>query len=63
MKVIIEIEKEEDLEKIKKAFTGEIITIVKTQKERRNILESIFKKYNIKLPENFKINREEIHAR
>ena len=43
MKVIIEIEKDEDLEKVKKAFQGENITIVKTQKEkgkRSNLFES-----------------------
>jgi len=41
MKVIIEID--EDLEKVKKAFQGENITIVKTQKEkgkRSNLFES-----------------------
>lgn len=64
MKVIIEIEKEEDLNKIKKIFKKEKITVVNTQAERKNLLlESLFKKYNIKLPKNFKLNREEIHAR
>ncbi|HAK89489.1 MAG: hypothetical protein A2077_04520 [Nitrospirae bacterium GWC2_46_6] len=63
MKVIIEIEKDEELEKIKKSFKGEKITVVKTQKERKKILESIFKRYNVKLPANYKFNREEIHAR
>ncbi len=63
MKVIIEIEKDEELEKVKKAFKGEAITIIKTQKERKKILESIFKKYNVSLPKNYKFNREAIHAR
>lgn len=64
MKVIIEIEKEEDLNKIKKIFKKENITVVNTQAERKNLLlEDLFKKYNIKLPNNFKLNREEIHAR
>lgn len=63
MKIIIEIEKDEEFEKIKKALKGESITVVKKQKERKKILESIFKKYHVKLPANYKFNREEIHAR
>lgn len=63
MKIIIEIEKDEEFEKIKKALKGESITVVKKQKERKKILESIFKKYRVKLPANYKFNREEIHAR
>jgi CO dehydrogenase/acetyl-CoA synthase epsilon subunit len=63
MKVIIEIEKDEELEIVKKAFKGKSITIVRTQKERRKFLDAIFKKYKIKLPKNYKFNREEIHAR
>ncbi len=41
MKVIIEIEKDEDLEKVKKAFQGENITIVKTQKEKKKLLDPV----------------------
>lgn len=63
MKVIIEIEKDEELEMVKKAFKGKSITIVRTQKERRKLLDAIFKKYRVKLPRNYKFNREEIHAR
>ncbi|HBI23222.1 MAG: hypothetical protein A2Y48_08435 [Nitrospirae bacterium RIFCSPLOW2_12_42_9] len=63
MKVIIEIEKDEEFEKIKKALKGEAITIVKSRSEREKILEAIFKKYNVSLPKNYKFNREEIHAR
>jgi hypothetical protein len=63
MKVIIEIEKDEEFEKIKKALKGETITIVKSKREREKILEAIFKKYNVGLPKNYKFNREEIHAR
>ncbi|CAG1021966.1 hypothetical protein DOJK_01359 [Patescibacteria group bacterium] len=63
MKIIIEIEKDEEFEKIKKALKGEHITVVKKQKERKKVLESIFKKYHVKLPANYKFNREEIHAR
>jgi hypothetical protein len=63
MRVIIEIEKDDELQKIKKALEGENITIVKTQKEREKVLEDIFNKYNITLPKNYKFDREEIHAR
>ena len=63
MKVIIEIEKDEELEIVKKAFKGKSITIVSTQKERRKLLDAILKKYKVKLPKNYKFNREEIHAR
>ena len=63
MKVIIEIEKEEEFEKIKKALKGETITVIRSLKEREKILELIFKKYNVSLPKNYKFNREEIHAR
>jgi hypothetical protein len=63
MRVIIEIEKDDELQKVKDAFKGEHITIVKTQKEREKALEDIFNKYNITLPKDFKFDREEIHAR
>ena len=63
MKVIIEIEKDEELEIVKKAFKGKSITIVRTQKERRKLLDAILKKYKVKLPKNYKFNREEIHGR
>ena len=61
--MIIEIEKDEELEIVKKAFKGKSITIVRTQKERRKLLDAIFKKCKVKLPKNYKFNREEIHAR
>ena len=63
MKVIIEIEKEEEFEKIKKALKGETITVIRSIKEREKILETIFKKYNVCLPKNDKFNREEMHTR
>lgn len=63
MRVIIEIEKDEELEKIKKTLKGEKFTVVKTRKDREKILEGIFKKYNVKLPADYKFNREGIHAR
>ncbi|MBI2471748.1 MAG: hypothetical protein HYV59_10985 [Planctomycetes bacterium] len=63
MKIIIEIERDEELEKVKKVLKGENITIVKMQKKGKRLLEAIFKKYNVKLPAGYKFNREEIHAR
>ena len=56
MKVIIEIEKEEEFEKIKKALKGETITVIRSIKEREKILEAIFKKYNVILPKNYTFN-------
>lgn len=42
MKVIIEIERDEELEKIGKVLKGESITVVKTKRGREEILENIF---------------------
>ena len=63
MKVIIEIENDDEIEKIKKAFKGEAVTVVKTPKKKNKILEAIFKKYNVTLPKNYTFNREAIHVR
>jgi len=63
MKVIIEIENDDEIEKIKKAFKGEAITVVKPHKKKNEILEAIFKKYNVTLPKNYTFNREAIHVR
>lgn len=63
MKVIIEIEKDEELKKIRKAFEGATITVVRAKKDRNKILEAIFRKYNVKLPSDYRFNREAIHAR
>jgi hypothetical protein len=63
MRIIIEIEKDEDIEKMKKAFKGEMIRVIKTRRERNRILESIFKKYNVKLSKNCPFDRKAIHAR
>jgi hypothetical protein len=63
VKVIIEIEKDEEFEKIKKAFKGEHITIIKARKDKNKILGAIFKRYNVKLPKNYTFDREAIHAR
>jgi len=63
MKVIIEIEKDEELKKIRKAFEGATIKVVRAKQDKNKILEAIFKKYNVKLPKNYAFDREEIHAR
>jgi hypothetical protein len=63
MRITIEIEKDEEIEKIRKAFKGEIVTVVKTRRERNKILESIYKKYNVKLPKDYSFDREAIPAR
>jgi len=63
MRIIIEIEKDEDIEKMRKAFKGEMIRVIKNRRERNKILESIFKKYNVKLPKNCPFDRKAIHAR
>lgn len=62
MRIIIEIEKDEDIEKLKRVFKGEMITVVKTRRERNKILESIFKKYNVKLPKSYSFDREAVHT-
>jgi superfamily II helicase len=63
MKVIIEIEKDEEIEKVRKAFKGQTITVVKARKDKNKILDAIFKKYNVKLPKNYTFDREAVHAR
>ena len=63
MKVSIEISSDEELKKIAKILKGEHITIFKSGKDRKKILEEIFNKYRVKLPAGYKFNREEIHAR
>jgi hypothetical protein len=62
MRIIIEIEKDEDIEKLKKAFKGETITVVRPRRERNKILESIFKRYNVKLPKNYSFDREALYG-
>jgi|GEM_PF-1552453 len=62
MRIVIEIEKDEDIEKLKRALKGETITVIRTRKERNNILESIFNKYNVKLPKNYSFDREAVHT-
>lgn len=62
MRIIIEIEKDEDIEKLKKVFKGETITVIRTRRERNKILESIFKKNNVTLPKNYSFDREALHG-
>ncbi len=63
MKVIIVIERDEDIEKLVKAFEGQTIIVVRPRKDKNKILDEISKKYNVKLPRNYKFDREAIHAR
>ena len=63
MKVIIEIEKDEEFDKIIKALKGEAITVVLANKDKNKILEAIFKKYHVRLPKNYTFDRDAIHAR
>ena len=63
MKVIIEIEGDEELGKVRRAFKGYNITVVKVRKDKNKILDMIFKKYSVKLPKNYRFDREAIHPR
>ncbi|MBI5142893.1 MAG: hypothetical protein HZA20_12000 [Nitrospirae bacterium] len=63
MKVIIEIENDSEIEKIRQAFKGEAITVIRAAKDRKGILEEVFNKYNATLPTDYRFDREEIHAR
>jgi hypothetical protein len=63
MKVVIEVEDEKEMERLRDILKAEHITVVKAQKEREIILKDIFNKFKIKLPKNFKLNRQELHAR
>jgi hypothetical protein len=61
MKVIVEVRGKEEVNKIRKMFDKEHVSIVTSQKEL--ILDSIFNKFKVKLPARYKFDREEIHAR
>lgn len=63
MKVIIEIERDEEIMKLKKAFKGETITVVRARKDKNRILETIFRKYNVKLPKSYAFDREAVYSR
>ena len=63
MKVVIDIANDEELKKIAKILKGRRIKKVNTVKDRKKALEQIFNTYNVKLPKDYKFNREEIHAR
>lgn len=63
MKVLIEVTNDDELKKIAEILKGQHITILKSVKNRRKILEDIFSRYNVALPQNYKFNREELHAR
>ena len=61
MKVIVEVKGKEEVNKIRKMFGKEHVSIVSSQKEL--ILNPIFNKFKVKLPARYKFDREEIHAR
>jgi hypothetical protein len=61
MKVIVEVRGKEEIDKIRKMFGKEHVSIVTSQKEL--ILDSIFNKFKVKLPARYKFDREAIHAR
>lgn len=63
MKVIIEIERDEELSKIKKMFKDEAISIIRAPRDKNKLLEAIFKKYNVKLHRDYNFNREALHVR
>lgn len=63
MKVVIEVEDEKEMRRLRDILKAEHITVVKAQKEREIILKDIFNKFKVKLPKNFKLNRQELHAR
>lgn len=61
MKVIVEIKDKEEMKKIQKMFGKDHVAVITTQKER--ILDSLFNKFNAKLPVRYKFDRDEAHAR
>lgn len=63
MKIIIEVANDEELKKIAEILKGQHITFLKTVKDRKKILEDIFSRYNVPLPDDYRFNRREIHAR
>jgi hypothetical protein len=63
MKVLIEVSNDDELKKVAKILKGQHITILKSVKDRKKILEDIFNRYNVTLPKDYKFDREEIHAR
>ncbi len=63
MKVLIEVANDDELKKVAKILKGQHITILKSVKDRRKILEDIFNRYNVALPKNYKFKREKLHAR
>jgi len=61
MKVIVEVKDKEEMKKIQKMFGKDHVAVVTSQKER--ILDSLFNKFNVKLPARYIFDREEAHAR
>lgn len=63
MKVILELENEKELQKFKEFLSDNEITSFKVKKNKKKILNDILNKYQVKLPEDYKFDREEIHER
>lgn len=63
MKVVIEVEDEKEMKRLKNILKAEHVKVVKTRKERESILQDIFNKFKVRLPKNFKLNKQELHAR
>ncbi len=63
MKVIIEIEKPEDLEHLKSILGVNAVSLVDHSGDRRNALDALSRKYNITIPADYRFNRNEAHER
>ncbi len=63
MKVVIEVEDEKEIMKIRDVLKGEHITVLKSLKGKEKMLKDIFNEFKIKLPKDFKFDRQKLHAR
>ncbi len=60
MKVTIEIENDDELDKLSQLIQGKQITVLKAEHIQHNGIREVFNKYNIKLPDNYIFNRERL---
>ncbi len=63
MKLIIEIENLEELEKIKEILGSKYFDKVQIKNKSKSTLQEIFNNYNIELPKNYKFIRDEANER
>ena len=70
MRVIIEVDDQEELERVaallgSEVLKNELVEIRRppTRAERQTLLEDLFRTYRVHLPEGWKIDREELHRR